>query len=223
MSTNISNGGEYEMQSLIRPNDELEGSLIPPPPEYFQTNQLQNDYPYQNVSMPPLPLPPPILATAIPYNGNINTATITTATITTASNNNIQNAEYLPSYEQLDSQRFVETDDDKIRVGKEIGMLKAEAELELDQKGMRNAYAKNYHENENVKAAKVEADIRDREGLEITDDNFHKGVGIISSQERLDTESEGYAKGGYEVSEYETSGYECSEYNSNYEYKSVYD
>jgi len=221
MSINNSNGHGFEMQSLIRPNDELEGSLIAPPPptssEYFQTNQLQSDYPYQNSSVPPLP--PPILATAIPYNDNIiNTTTATTTEY------DIQNAEYLPSYNQLDSQRLAQTDDDKIRVGKEIGKLKAEAELELDHKGMRNAYAKNYHENENVKAAKIEANVRDREGLEITEDKFHKGVStVIPSKERLDSEAEGYDKGGYKVSEYETTDYECSNYNSNYEYKSVYD
>merc|ERR1712232_973263 len=115
MSINNSNGHGFEMQSLIRPNDELEGSLIAPPPtssEYFQTNQLQSDYPYQNSSVPPLP--PPILATAIPYNDNI---------INTTTEYDIQNAEYLPSYNQLDSQRLAQTDDDKIRVGKEIGKL----------------------------------------------------------------------------------------------------
>lgn len=140
-------------------------------------------------------------------------------------------APFIPTYEELSPQKSsTRLVSERLKIANEIGRVKAGEDAERDEKNVRKIHAHYYHANEAVKEANRKAKQRDKAGLEIKEDEYHKenvaeDGGFFSAKDRIDQEATTYKKneGGYEVSEYETSDYQGMEYDSNYEYKSVYD
>merc|ERR1712043_18786 len=113
-------------------------------------------------------------------------------------------------------------------MGQEVGKIKKEEETVLDERGRRDLFSKEYHENETVKRANAVAKQRNWEGLNIKDDKYSFKPGKSYSEEtdrppspEKDVKSKTNG-GGYEVNEYQTSDYSCNNYETT-EYKSVYE
>merc|ERR1719330_1776684 len=138
--------------SKLRPNDELEGSLLV---EMANSNMYQ--YPPQSEH---------VVATAIPCNSSDLTSL-----------DNMKEAQYLPTYEHLNPKRDDEYLNEKLRDGTQKGLVEAEDVLEKYRDGRRHVYVKTYYEKEAVRAANKQAARRDKEGLQIMEDKYHTRKG----------------------------------------------
>eukprot|EP00568_Trieres_chinensis_P010457 CAMPEP_0183303376 /NCGR_PEP_ID=MMETSP0160_2-20130417/8838_1 /TAXON_ID=2839 ORGANISM="Odontella Sinensis, Strain Grunow 1884" /NCGR_SAMPLE_ID=MMETSP0160_2 /ASSEMBLY_ACC=CAM_ASM_000250 /LENGTH=220 /DNA_ID=CAMNT_0025466271 /DNA_START=58 /DNA_END=720 /DNA_ORIENTATION=- len=211
-----------------RDYDELEGSLLPPPPP---TNLL-----------PPTDLLP--LATVVSVEGRSSSAATPSAPSLPAAvaavpiqhfeydeatmeaneknNGNELEAPFLPD----DPSCTNKTESARLRLGNDIGVALAESEREDIDRARRRINAVQYGERERIREANEEAQKRDRQGLKVIEDKYTRAgdAGMErKTEEDPDIASYGQKGGGYEVSEYETSEYVCKEYDTSYEYKSVYD
>jgi hypothetical protein len=109
------------------------------------------------------------------------------------------------------------------------GRIRSEEELESIRRANRKVYSQNYRERNSVKSANEWAKLRDREGLQITNDHIEEQL-ALSEKSKKDShpppsapkkEFE-YETKGYQTKEYDCGTYETNDYDIS-EYKSVYD
>jgi len=209
------------MTTKMRERDELEGILLAPAPTSSQTSQF-------------IPL-----ATVVADDGSSGVAPVATANAvaiehfedegdTSGMNagGEIPTAPALPSYDHSTDRNREMSESDRVRVGGAMGKALANAEMEDIDRAQRKIGSKQYHSAEAVRAANKNAQRRDREGLKITEDKYHRPGELDFDQKKKgdpdDTTYSNKKGGGYEISEYETTQYETKEYETS-EYKSVYD
>ena len=189
-------------QQLLRPTEELEGTLLP-----------------SSSTMEEIPIAVPVYLPLDDQHSN---------DASSVAFNRALAAQILPTYEMASTspQYREQIEKEQIRIAESIARVKLEQERQKDQKGVAAEASKKRNEARVVDEANRVAILRNAEGIEIKEDKWLKaGLALKQSKEESIKAPEPSAKkvSAYQVREYETSEYVCREYQSNYEYKSVYD
>jgi len=109
------------------------------------------------------------------------------------------------------------------------GRIRSEEELESIRRANRKVHSQNYHEQNSFKSANQWAKLRDRQGLQITNDHIEEQL-ALSEKSKKDShppptapkKEYEYEPKGYQIKEYDCGTYETNDYDIT-EYKSVYD
>ena len=214
----------------LRPNEELEGTLLP------STQIKTNILPAQAIFPPP---PPPRNPSHTIESESDKPLIIEEAVPLLPFNIEDSNADdTIKGEDDEDEPLFgiiaatstagrenTRIESSRIHEGTSVGQRnKFEENFEI-KKGKKQAVSKQHNESEAIKVANQMAKIRlkqEREG-------FTKDVGselVIDNKEKKTIEKRNNDTTGYSVygsKGYETSSYEVSDYKSEYEYKSIYD
>ena len=204
---------------IRRPMNELEGTLLTP----------------ESTT--------PAIVTAIPVpaarncnnNDNDYAYTMAYSVVEDVNEKNEEEAHSLPN--AMNNEDTVSFD---VAHGNVVGRIRNERERERIEIGRRHINSAVQGEANNVKKAQTNARLRDKEGLEILDNQCHHRDGALEEEEQRrqelmsgggcgelrygngQKEGEGYETTTYNTSDYGMKDYEMKQYDTT-EYKSVYD